>query len=57
MGKLIVSEDAQHCVQDAPNAAVVQTVGGGIERNMNALKNLLTAVEGAQEPITFFTGS
>ncbi len=37
MGKLIVSEDAQHCVQDAPNAAVVQTVGGGIERNMNAL--------------------
>ncbi len=49
MGKLFGSEDAQHSVQDAPNAAVVQAVGGGIERNMNALKNLVTAVEGAKE--------
>ena len=49
MGKLIGSEDAQHCVQDALNAAVVKAVGGSIERNMNALKNLVTAVEGAKE--------
>jgi hypothetical protein len=48
MGKLIGSEDAQHCVQDAPNAAVVKAVGEGIGSNMNALKNQVTTVEGAK---------
>lgn len=49
MGKFFGSEDAQHSVQDVSITAVVQAAGGGIERSMNALKNLVAAVKRAKE--------